>query len=130
MKYSLAILSDDMVFFNLLAILIAREQYDLSIYKCSSYSEIKNQIETNQTHLILLDGSLSFTSSFEIIEYLRNNKHILCPIWYFPEIVTEAHIHKSQELGVSKICKKPFDPFLITDEVCGFFFNNFKSNAR
>lgn len=121
MKYLLAILSDDVVFYNLLSVLIAREQIDAEVHRCESYEEINDRIKQKKSDLILVDGGLSFTSSFEIIQYLRNNKQIFCPIWYFPEIITDDHIQKSLELGVSKIFKKPFDPHFITKEINAFF---------
>lgn len=121
MKYLLAILSDDVVFYNLLSVLISREQIDAEIHRCESYAEINERIKQKKSDLILIDGGLSFTSSFEIIQYLRNNKHIVCPIWYFAEIRTDDHIQKSLELGVSMIYKKPFDPYFITKEISTFF---------
>lgn len=121
MKHLLAILSDDDVFYNLLSVLIAREQIDAEVHRCESYAEINERVKQKKSDLILIDGGLSFTSSFEIIQYMRNTQHIFCPIWYFPEIRTEDHIQKSLELGVNMIFEKPFDPHYITKEIKAFF---------
>ena len=117
MKSTIAFISDDVLFLNLLSPLLKRVLPNIQIYNCSSFREIEDKINEVKCDLILVDGGLTSVSSIEIIHYIRLNKHILAPIWFFPEILTNEYIHKSKEMGATKIINKPFDPYQITDEI-------------
>ncbi|HEY6913987.1 MAG TPA: hypothetical protein VI413_04865, partial [Paludibacter sp.] len=62
-------------------------------------------------------GGLSNLSSIELIQHIRMKKRILSPIWFFPEIQTEKYILKAKEMGVNKFITKPFDPYVVIDEI-------------
>jgi len=117
MKSNIAFISDDILFLNLLSPLLKRVLPNIQIYNCNSFREIDEKIGEVTCDLILVDGGLKTVSSIEIIHYIRLNKHILAPIWFFPEILTRDYIHKAKEMGVTKIIDKPFDPYQITDEI-------------
>jgi DNA-binding response OmpR family regulator len=117
MNYSISIITDDIVFSNLLIPLLKRELPDVKIQICNSYQEINNHFSYSSCDFILIDGGISSISSIEIIQYLRTVKRIIAPIWFFPEITTNEYIYKSIQMGASKIINKPFNPFLIIDEI-------------
>ena len=117
MKYSITIITDDIVFSNLLVTLLKRELPDLHIQLCNSYHEIDEHFGKTKDDFILIDGGISSISSIETIQYLRTTKLVIAPIWFFPEIVTTEYIHKSIQMGASKIINKPFDPYLIVNEI-------------
>ena len=117
MKSNITFISNDILFINLLSPLLKRVLPNIEIYNCSSFLEIEEKISDVTCDLILVDGGLTTVSSIEIIHYIRLNKHILAPIWFFPEIQTKEYIQKAKEMGVTKIIDKPFDPYQITDEI-------------
>ena len=117
MKYSITIITDDTVFSNLLVTLLKRELPELRIQICNSYHEIDEHFGETKDNFILIDGGISSISSIETIQYLRTTKLVIAPIWFFPEIVTTEYIHKSIQMGASKIINKPFDPYLIVNEI-------------
>jgi len=117
MKSTLAIISDDILYSNLFIPLLKKELPDLHIYICRSFQEIKDKIDHVSCDLILIDGGLTTSSSLEIIHFIRNKKLVVAPIWFFPEIITTEYIHKSKEMGATKIINKPFDPYVITNEI-------------
>lgn len=117
MNFTLVIISDDIVFTNLLVTLLKRELPDIQIVICSSNNDINEHFETTNCDLTLLDGGISAFSSIEILQNLRKVKLAVSPIWFFPEIVTSEYIHKSILMGASKIINKPFDPYLLITEI-------------
>ena len=116
-KFTIAFITDDIVFSNLIVIPLKRELPDLRIILCKSLAEINEQINSQLCNLILLDGGFGSVSSIEIIEYLRKEKRITSPIWFFPEILTNEYSHKSILMGANKLFYKPFDPSFIVNEL-------------
>ena len=80
-------------------------------------SELNEKCDKIKCDLILVDGALKSVSSFEMIQNIRLKKLISVPIWYFPEISTVEYIHKSKQIGVNRIIEKPFDPYVVADEI-------------
>jgi DNA-binding response OmpR family regulator len=117
MKINITIISDDILFWNLFIPLLNRNIPNVQILVCSTYSEIDKKTEKTNCDLIIVDGGLSNLSSIELIQYIRMKKRILAPIWFFPEILTEAYILKAKEMGVNKFITKPFDPYVVIDEI-------------
>ena len=117
MKSSIAIISDDVLFWNLFIPLLNRKKPDLKISVCGKYEEINTKVEEGSCDLIIVDGGISSLSSIEVIQFIRTTKQILAPVWFFPEIKTDAYIHKSLSMGVTKIINKPFDPYVVVDDI-------------
>lgn len=117
MKSTIAIITNDILFSDLFVILLKRSIPELEILTCASYKEIDEKTKTSSCELILVDGGLTGISSIELIQYIRMTKHILAPVWFFPEIRTPMYIQKAKETGVNKLIYKPFDPYLIVDEI-------------
>lgn len=126
MKPSVAIISDDILFDNLLSPLIRQRINDVEITVCRNYIDINTKVENTQCDLIILDGGISHVSSIELIRYLRVKKQLVAPIWFFAEIQNPEYLQKAMELGASRIIKKPFDPNVIAHEV-GLIFNKITS---
>lgn len=122
MKASIAIITEDILFWNLFVPLLNKKKPELSVLVCGNYDEINNLIVPSACKLILIDGGNSRLSSIDVIHYLRTSKHVLKPIWFFPEIMTDAYKNKSITLGATKIIHKPFDPYLVVDEIISLLF--------
>ena len=123
MKQKIAIITNDVLFWNLLKPLLIDKIPDIKIYICSNYNEINLIFERFKFDLVLVDGGIEGISSIEMIQYLRSSKRVIAPVWFFPEIITELYIHRSRLMGASRIINKPFDPFKITDEISSLFVN-------
>jgi len=117
MNLTIAIISDDILFWNLFIPLLDRKVPDLKINVCRNYQEINYMADQNNFSLIIIDGGIKNLSSIEIIQYIRSSKRILSPVWFFPEIKSDAYLHKSMLIGANRIITKPFDPYVVVDEI-------------
>ena len=117
MKSSIAIISDDVLFWNLFIPLLNRKIPDLKISVWGTYDEINNDADDSDCYLIIVDGGISRLSSIEVIQFIRTTKQILAPVWFFPEINTETYLYKALSLGATKIINKPFDPYVVIGEI-------------
>jgi DNA-binding response OmpR family regulator len=117
MKKNIAIVTDASLFCNIFVPLLKNQNADVEVNVCSNYYDIDKRITTRSCDLILVDGGMTQMSCLEVIQYLRMNKLVLVPIWFFPEIQTKEYFMKSLALGVSKIVHKPFDPLKISKEI-------------
>lgn len=120
MKSIIAIISDDLLFYNLITPLLIRRLAGIRILFCSTLQEINQKLENTTLDLILLDGGLTELSSIELIQHLRISNHITAQIWFFPEIFTNDYIYKAMEVGVNIIIRKPFDPYEVADKILSF----------
>ena len=121
MKSTIAIITNDILFSSLFVPLLKRNIPEVEILICGNYKEIDKKSENTSCELILVDGGLSGLSCIEVIQYLRMSKHILSPVWLFPEIYTPVYIQKAKETGVNKFISKPFDPYSIVEEITSIF---------
>ena len=117
MKSTLVIISDDVLFSNFFIPILKRKEINIVFETCSKMSELNEKCDKIKCDLILVDGALKSVSSFEMIQNIRLKKLISVPIWYFPEISTVEYIHKSKQIGVNRIIEKPFDPYVVADEI-------------
>jgi len=117
MRKNIAIISDDILFWNLFIPLLNRNIPGVQILVCGTYREIDKKIEKTACDLIIVDGGLSNLSSIELIQYIRMTKQILAPIWFFPEILADTYTLKAKEMGVNRFITKPFDPYIVIDEI-------------
>lgn len=117
MKTNITIVSDELLFWNLMIPLLSSKIQDVQIVVCRTVQEIDEKLDAGFCNLVLVDGGMSRMSSIEVIQYIRLKKEILSPIWFFPEIQIEAYIYKSYEMGVTRIINKPFDPYWVTNEI-------------
>ena len=124
MKSIITIVSDDILFPNILLILLKRKIKELEIIVCKTFQDIDEKLSSKSCDLVLLDGGMTRISSIEIIQYIRTKQLIIAPIWFFTEIETESYIMKSKQLGASMIISKPFDPHKVTDEIASLLLNS------
>lgn len=116
MNQAILIISDDIIFSHLFTTYLEKERMDISVIKCDTYLCIDEIKDKSLIRLVFIDGNISTLSSIEVTRYLRINKKIFAPIWFFAEIVTESYIYKVKEMGATRIIYKPFDPFEILNE--------------
>jgi len=128
MKQTLIIITDDIIFPNFFQILLQRMIPELKIEICESYKEIDEKMDAESCKLIVFDGKMSKMSIVEVIRHIRQTNNINAPIWFFPEIQTKSYIDKSYKLGVNRIIKRPFDPYIITAEIVSFLAIRFHYN--
>lgn len=117
MKPTIAIISDDILFCNLFIPLLERKFTHPRVFVCSNFHEIDDCFDNATIDLIIVDGGISNLSCIEVIQYVRMTKKAISPVWFFPEIITNSYIYKSLTLGATKIINKPFDPYLVIDEI-------------
>jgi len=117
MKTNIVIITDVSLFCNIFIPLLTSKNKSIHIDICRSISEIDKKIDFSTCDLILVDGGMTQTTSFEVIEFISTVKNSKTPIWFFPEIQTEKYLLKSLDLGVSRIIRKPFDPLKIVNEI-------------
>ncbi|MDD3321652.1 MAG: response regulator [Paludibacter sp.] len=117
MKTNIVIITDVSLFCNIFIPLLTSKNKSIHIDICRSISEIDKKIDFSTCDLILVDGGITQTTSFEVIEFISTAKNSKTPIWFFPEIQTEKYLLKSLDLGVSRIIRKPFDPLKIVNEI-------------
>jgi Response regulator receiver domain. len=117
MKRTIVIISSDILFPQLFETLLFRKIKDLEIITCKSMQEIDQKLDPSVVDLTLLDSILNKTPSFEVMRYVRMEKFVISPIYFFSEIHTEKYTYKSYVMGANQIIHKPFDPYKITDKI-------------
>jgi len=111
------IVTDDVIFPNYFIGLLGRKAKNINVFVCNSFNDIDDRLAILDCKLIILDGTLSRFSSIEIIHYLRFERHTIVPIWFFTEVRHEEYVSKSIETGATRIIIKPFDPYLVCNEI-------------
>lgn len=117
MKKFIAIITDNILFSSLFTTLIKRNLPDVELTLVTQFNQLDKALFNSNFSLILIDGAMSHVSSIEIVQYLRMNKLVKSPVWFFPEIVADSYVRKANGIGVSKIISKPFDPYQIYEEI-------------
>jgi len=110
-------MSNDILFPQLFETLLYRKIKGVNVIVCKSIQEIKEKVPVHSANLGLLDSILNGISSLEVIRYLRMERRIVTPLFYFSDIQTEAYTYKAYEMGASRIIHRPFDPNVVTDEI-------------
>lgn len=123
MKPTIIIISTDILFCNLFSPLLEQEYQNLDFRICSSYNDIDSTFQQVKPDLIIVDGGKNNLSCAQVIHYIRTEKKLIAPIWFFPEIRSETYIHKTLKMGASRIIEKPFDPYKVTDEIIALLSN-------
>jgi len=124
MKPTIVIITEDVIFPNFFKILLYRSIPDLNIIICNSYVEIGEKLENTNSQLVVLDRGMSNMSSSEITRHIRNISIITCPIWVFPEFQMSSFIDKLFNNGASRILERPFDPYVLTNEMTTVLIQN------
>lgn len=117
MNKTIVVMSNDILFSQLFETLLYRKIKGVNIVVCKSIQDIKEKVPVHSASLGLLDSILNGISSLEVIRYLRMERRIVTPLFYFSDIQTEAYTYKAYEMGASRIIHRPFDPNAVTDEI-------------
>lgn len=96
------------------------ESYTIEIH--SLFSEAKAFDDETALDFIIVDDAIIGTSSYELISFLRLNKRITCPIFYFGAAEYDGE-RKALLTGASHFFKKPFNPLEVAEA-----FANLKSS--
>lgn len=121
MKRTIVIISNDILFPQLFETLLFRKIKELNIILCKTILEIDEHVDPSTCDITILDAILNGVPSFEVMRYLRVDKRIITPIYFFPEIQAERYLHRAYVMGASRIIQKPFDPHILTDEITDYF---------
>jgi len=114
---TIMIISNDILFPQLFETLLYRKIGKVNIVVCKSIQDIVDKIPVNTADLGILDSTLNGIPCLEVIRYLRVDRQVVTPLFYFSDIQTEAYTYKAYEMGASKIIHRPFDPNIVTDEI-------------
>lgn len=117
MKHSIVIITDEIIFPHFFINLLHLKMNDVHIEICDSIDDIDHKLVKLNYELILLDGGVNKLSCIETICHLRCVSETDVPIWFFSEIKREEYNIRILASGVSRIIKKPFDPYLICNEI-------------
>lgn len=106
---NIIIFSIDSVFVSILKRILEEIDNHSQIAVFDSFSEARNLPEKKSLDLILVDDLIIGTSSYELISFLRLNKKITCPVFYFGFMEYEGE-RKALLIGANQFLKKPFKP--------------------
>jgi DNA-binding response OmpR family regulator len=117
---NVVIISKDIIFINLMQAMLWHKLPACNIFQFSSFPEVKDKIEGDMFDFIIVDGMVSGVASFEIVNFLRIEKKITTPIYFFSEVHSESFKSKAFETGVSNYYEKPFDPVIAVNQMTSF----------
>lgn len=115
--YKIAIISENVIFTKLLGSFLSKKIPECAVVRFSSFPAVKKNIDKIVFDFIIIDGIIAGVASFEIINYLRLEKKIITPIYFFSEIRTESFKSEAYQTGVNFYYEKPFDPHIVTNEM-------------
>lgn len=110
------IISNDFVFNELMASMITQFSKNNDINKVSSYNELRELNDLEETDLILLSDMVEGARGIEILEYLRYNKKIVCPIGFFCENIPDLRM-KVLKRGANYCFTRPFKPDILVLDI-------------
>jgi DNA-binding NtrC family response regulator len=103
------IISEDFVFITVMHRILNNHFPSAKIHHFQSFADIKNILFREKADFIILDDVITGAASHEVVSYLRLEKKIISPIYYFSN--TEYHEEvKALERGANFFIKKPFNP--------------------
>ena len=114
--HQIAIISENNIFSNLLDSHLKRKLPECLITRISSLPAIKEKIRRSVFDVIMVDGIISGVASFEIINYLRIRKKVICPICFFSDAPNDYFKIKAKK-GINYHYRKPFDAHTVTNEI-------------
>ena len=103
------IISEDYVLTVILRKILKSSLYRPAIYSLHSFSDVKSIKSGEVIDLILLDDLLSGAASHEVVNTLRLEKKVKCPIYYLSNSESKEE-KKALYRGANYLFKKPFKP--------------------
>jgi DNA-binding response OmpR family regulator len=114
--HQIAIISENLIFTKLIDAHLKRKLPECLISRFSSFPAIKEKIRRSAFQLIMVDGIISGMASFEIINYLRHEKKVICPICFFSDAPGDYFKIITNKKTVNYHYRKPFDAHTVTNE--------------
>lgn len=115
----IAIISENLIFSKLIDSYLKSKLPECLITRFSSFAAIKEKIRRSDFQMIVVDGLISGLASFEIINYLRLRKRVICPICLFSDAANDYFMIKAKK-GVHYHFRKPFDARMVTNEIAAY----------
>jgi len=114
--YRIIIISEDNIFIALIKKIIEINISNIELQYFKSYSEIKDIPISYKPDLVIIDDVISGSASYELVTYLRLEKKVLSPIYYFSNSENEAEL-KALKRGVNLFQNKPFNPTDVIENI-------------
>ena len=116
----IAIISENLIFTKVLDAHLKRKLPEYLITRFSSFSAIEEKIRSSAFEMIMVDGVISGMASFEIINYLRLTKKVICPICFFSDAPNDFFKIIANKKGINYHYRKPFDANRVTNEIAAY----------
>ncbi|GEM_PF-976388 len=110
------LISEDVVFKALLNKLLKLNLRSPLIFNYNSFLKVKSIEPGAKVDLIILDDIITGSATHEVVNLLRLEKRITCPIYYFSYAEYEEE-KKALYRGANFFFNKPFDPMKITQHI-------------
>ncbi len=114
-KLNIFIISEDLIFIQLIEVLLRHYAVNPNIEKFRTFTELVAPFK-NTPDLIILDDIISGATIIEVISYLRLTKKLISKISFFSHDVYNIRT-KAFERGVNYFYSKPFDPKIVVKEI-------------
>jgi DNA-binding response OmpR family regulator len=109
------VISEDAIFSAVLYRFMLNNCLDVVIKNCRSFSEVKSLHPKEKIDVIFLDDTISGAANHEVVSFLRYDKQILAPVYYFSNVESEEK--KALQRGANFFFKKPFNPEIILNHI-------------
>ncbi len=110
------VISEDVVFKALLNKILKLNLSTPLIVNYNSFSKVKSIVPGVRVDLIILDDVITGSASHEVVNLLRLEKRIPCPIYYFSYAEYEEE-KKALYRGANFFFNKPFNPGEIAQHI-------------
>lgn len=109
------VISEDTLFSAVLYRFMLNNCKEVAIKNCRSFSEVKSLQPKERIDIVLLDDTISGAANHEVVSYLRHDKLILAPVYYFSNVEIEEK--KALQRGANYFFKKPFNPETVINHI-------------
>jgi len=115
-KIHIYIISEDLVFIQLIKVLLQHNLKELYIEQFSTFSELLKSEKSQEPDLIILDDIISGATIIEVISYLRLTRKLLSTICFFSVDVYDIKT-RAIARGVNYFYGKPFNPEVAVNDI-------------
>ncbi len=115
-KKYIYIISEDLVFIQLIKVLLQHYLTEPDIEQISTFSELLNSEKSQEPDLIILDDIISGATIIEVISYLRLTRKLLSTICFFSVDVYDIKT-KAIARGINYFYSKPFNPKVAVSDI-------------
>ena len=106
-KVSALIISEDVVLVSIIRRFMLNHFHRVIIEARSSFAEVKSLPVKYDVDLVFIDDSITGTANYEVISFLRYQKVVKAPVYYFSNADTEE---RALTKGANYLFPKPFNP--------------------